>query len=136
MADFRSRANRLADLAAGKAKGIANRAAKKTKNVSRIAKLNVDIATERDCIKRNYLEIGKLYYETHREEPEDFFLQLCQEIDLALETIAGKEAEIVRLKTESRGDEDGPAIEVEITEEPEAPAEADEAEEAPPSPAE
>ena len=76
MADFRSRATRLADLAADRAKGIANRAAKKTKNVSRIAKLNVDIATERDCIKRNYLEIGKLYYETHREAPESYFLEL------------------------------------------------------------
>ena len=133
MADFRSRATRLADLAADRAKGIANRAAKKTKNVSRIAKLNVDIATERDCIKRNYLEIGKLYYETHREDPEDFFLQLCQEIDLALETIADREAEIARLKTESRGDEGGPAIEVEITEEPEAPAEAPEGPADPPS---
>ena len=131
MADFRSRANRLADLAAGKARGLASLAARKTKNVSRIAKLNVDIATERDCIKRNYLEIGKLYYETHREDPESYFLQLCQEIDLALETIAGKEAEIVRLKTENHEGKDGPAIEVEITEEPEAPAETNAAEAAP-----
>ena len=121
MADFRSVASRLADRAAGRAKGIASLAARKTKNVSRIAKLNVDIAAERDTIKRNYLEIGKLYYETHREDPEGFFLQLCQEIDVSRETIARMENEILRLKTEPSGDGEPPAIEVEITQEPDIP---------------
>ena len=101
MPDFKKRAGALANAAAGRAKTLASFAAKKTKNVSRIAKLNVDIAGERDIIKRNYSEIGKLYYETHREDPESFFVQLCQEIDLSYESIAGMEAEIVRLKTEN-----------------------------------
>ena len=120
MADFRKAAGRFADFTAGKAKGFAALAAKKTKNVSRIAKLNVDIASERDTIKRNYLEIGKLYYETHREEPESYFLQLCREIDLSLESISSMESEIARLKTGSAGSEapSVPEIEVEITEEP------------------
>ena len=118
MADFRKTAGRVTGFAAGKAKGLASFAAKKTKNVSRIAKLNVDISSERDTIKRNYLEIGKLYYETHREDPEPYFLQLCQEIDLSLESIARMEAEIVRLKTEDHKARKAPAVEVEITEEP------------------
>ena len=117
MADFRKTAGKVAGFAAGKAKTFALFAAKKTKDVSHIAKLNVDIASERDCIKRNYLEIGKLYYETHREDPESYFMQLCQEIDLSLESIARMESEIARLKTESASGQ--PDIEVEILDEDE-----------------
>ena len=120
MPDFRKTAGNIASFAAGKAKTIAVFAARKTKNVSRIAKLNVDIAAERDSIKRTYNEIGKLYYETHRDAPEAFFVQLCQEIDLSLESIAAMETEIVHLKAEdsARGQEE-PDVVVEITEEPE-----------------
>ena len=127
MPNFRKTAGNIASFTAGKAKSLAVFAARKTKNVSRIAKLNVDIAAERDGIKRTYNEIGKLYYETHREAPEAFFVQLCQEIDLSLEHISAMETEIVRLKAEDsvRGGKE-PDVVVEITEEPDdAPAEND-----------
>jgi len=99
MPDFKRNAGKIAGAAAGRAKIFASFAARKTKNVSRIAKLNVDIASQRDTVKRIYREIGKLYYETHREDPESYFAQLCQEIDVSMESIAAMEAEIVRLKT-------------------------------------
>ena len=124
MPDFKKAAENVAGFAANRAKSLASFTAKKTKNISRIAKLNVDIAAERDTIKSAYSEIGKLYYETHREAPEDFFLQLCLEIDHSLESIADMEREIVRLKTEDlRADipadaiKSEPDIEVEIVEE-------------------
>ena len=104
MPDFKKKASKLAGRAAGKAKTFASFAATKTKHVSRIAKLNVDIASERDTIKRVYREIGKLYYETHREDPETYFVQLCREIDVSMESIASMEAEIVRLKTQGNGE--------------------------------
>ncbi len=113
---------------AGKAKGFALFAANKTKKVSRIAKLNIEITSRRETIKRAYSEIGKLYYESHKDAPEGFFIQLCQEIDVSMEAIAAMEAEIARLKMtdeEPEASDDGAAIEVEITEEPEAPAEAE-----------
>ncbi len=100
MPDFKKKAGTFASSAAGKARTFALFAAKKTKNVSRIAKLNVDIASERDSIKRTYLEIGKLYYETHKENPEGFFVRLCQDIDKSMVSIAAMEAEVVKLKTE------------------------------------
>lgn len=127
MPNFRKTAGNIASFTAGKAKSLAVFAARKTKNVSRIAKLNVDIAAERDGIKRTYNEIGKLYYETHREAPEAFFVQLCQEIDLSFEHISAMETEIVRLKAEdsARGSKE-PDVVVEITEEPDdAPEEND-----------
>lgn len=100
MPEFRKKAGAAANAAAGKVRTFALFAAKKTKNVSRIAKLNVDIAAERDSIKRAYREIGKLYYETHRDAPEGFFVRLCQDIDHSMASIASMEAEVVRLKTE------------------------------------
>ena len=115
MPNIRKTAGNIASFAAGKAKTFALFAARKTKNVSRIAKLNVEIASERDSIKRTYNEIGKLYYETHREDPEAFFVQLCQEIDLSLEHISDMETEIVRLKAEDARGGGEPDVEVEIT---------------------
>ena len=120
MADFRKKAGAFANRAAGKAKTFAVFAARKTKDMSHIAKLNVDIASERDTIKRAYNEIGKLYYETHREDPEGFFVQLCQEIDVAYDTIAAKEAEIVRLKTQAEGAEQDDAAAAESAAAPDA----------------
>lgn len=120
MPDIRKTAGNIASFAAGKAKTFAVFAARKTKNVSRIAKLNVDIASERDSIKRTYNEIGKLYYETHRDAPEAFFVQLCQEIDLSFESIAAMETEIVHLKAEDSARGKEPDVVVEITEETDA----------------
>ena len=122
MPDIRNAAGRFARFAAGKAKSAALFTAKKTKNISRIAKLNVDISAERDTIKQAYGEIGKLYFETHGSDPESFFAQPCMEIENALEAIAAMEAEIARLKTEDlseTADSEGPELEVEIVEEDE-----------------
>lgn len=109
MPDFKKTAGAIASAAAGRARSFAGFAVRKTKNVSRIAKLNVDIAGERDTIKQAYSEIGKLYYETHRQDPEPYFAQLCQEIENAYESIATMEAEIVRIKTKAAPEEDGEA---------------------------
>lgn len=111
MPDFRKNADRFAGFAAGKAKTIASFAAKKTKNVSRIAKLNVEIAAERDTIKRVYREIGKLYYETHRDDPDTYFAQLCQEINVSMESIAAMESEIARIKTHQAAPDTAPGEE-------------------------
>ncbi len=124
MPSFRDTMSGIAQFAAKKTKTAATAAARKTKTVSRIARLNVDIASDRDTIKQAYNEIGKLYFETHKDDPEPCFEQLCREIETCLETIAAKEAEIIRLKTKdlaASAEDPGPAIEVEIVEEPEEP---------------
>ena len=128
---FLEKAGVYAAKATDVAKSLASSMAKKTKNVSHIAKLNVDIAAKRDTIKLAYTEIGKLYYETHREDPEGFFVQLCQEIDAAMSSIRDMETEIAALKAKPEDDsvpgqedsvsetEDDAGIEVEVTEDPE-----------------
>ena len=66
-----------------------------------------------------YREIGKLYYETHRDDPESYFVQPCQEIDMSMEAIAAMEAEIIRLKTQASpaADSGGGAEEIHPSEE-------------------
>ncbi|MCC8078913.1 MAG: hypothetical protein LIO57_02465 [Oscillospiraceae bacterium] len=122
--------------AADYTKDAANKAAEKAKSGTRIAKLKMDIAGERETIKKAYSEIGKLYYDTHKDAPEGFFIQLFEEVAMAQESISKMEAEIETLK--DSGEEDD-SIEVEFEEvvaeeetaacaepeaaEPEAPAE-------------
>lgn len=80
------------------AKDVAGKGLDKAKDVSKIAKLSLDVSTEKDNMKKAYLEIGRLYYDTHKDDPEGFFIQLCDEVTLAQENIAKLETEIAALK--------------------------------------
>ena len=107
---FLSKLGQTADTAkdfAGKAgdgvKDFAEKAADKAKAGGRIAKLTMEISSEKETMKKAYLEIGRLYYEAHKDAPEGFFLQLCEEVALAEKNIADKEAEIAALKEEFGG---------------------------------
>lgn len=95
-------------------KDFAGKAADKAKAGGRIAKLSMEVAQEKENMKKTYLEIGKLYYDTHKDDSEGFFIQLCEEISIAEKTIADKEAEIASLK-EGFGSSD-PDIDVEFEE--------------------
>lgn len=94
-------------------KDLAEKTADAAKASGRIAKLSMDIASEKDNMKKTYIEIGKLYYDTHKDDPEGFFIQLCEEITLSKENIAAKDAEIEALKGEKCGEDD---IEIEFEE--------------------
>ena len=99
---------------AGKTRGFAEKAADKAKDVGRIAKLNMELGAEKDTIEKAYLEIGKLYYETHKNSPDGFFVQLCDEITLANDNMSKILSELDDLKA-SLGSKGGD-IEVEFTE--------------------
>jgi predicted nucleic acid-binding Zn-ribbon protein len=98
---------------AGKTRDLAGNVADKAKDVSRIAKLNIEISTEKDTIKKAYIEIGKLYYETHKDDPDGFFVQLCDEITVATESIKSKEAEIAEIKAATQEGEPDVVVEFE-----------------------
>ena len=83
---------------AGKAGEGAKNLADKAKDMGRIAKLNMEIATEKENMKKAFAEIGRLYYEAHGDAPEGSFAQLCEEVALAEKNVAEKEAEIAALK--------------------------------------
>ena len=58
----------------------------------------MEASAAREDVKRTYLEIGKLYYDTHKDDPEGFFVQLFEEVRLAEEDIAAREAELSALR--------------------------------------
>ncbi len=105
----------FAGKAADVTRGVAGKAADKAKAGGRIAKLTVDIAREKDEMKKTFLEIGKLYYDTHKDNPDGFFTQLCEEIALAEKNVAEKEAELAELK-EAFNSKAEPDVEVEFEE--------------------
>ena len=105
----------IAGRAADATRGIAGVAAEKAKAGGRIAKLTMDIAKEKEDMKKTFLEIGKLYYDTHKDAPEGFFSQLCEEIALAEKSVAAKQAELDELKASFTTPET-PDVEVEFEE--------------------
>lgn len=69
----------------------------KAKDVSGIAKLKLDIKSKEEFIKEQYIELGKVYYEMHRDdaaEGQDRF-DLIKE---ALEEIERMKVQILELK--------------------------------------
>ena len=82
-----------------KGRKITNKAAAKTKDITRIAKLSIDLSTQKDVVESTYAEIGRLYYETRNEgSSPDTFAQLCEEISIAKEHILKIQAEIDALR--------------------------------------
>ena len=123
--DIKEKVKETFDIVADTTRDVASKTADKAKNMSRIAKLSLEINGEKDTIKKAYTEIGKLYYETHKDDPDGFFAQLCDEITLANTSIIEKETEIAELKAEGIS-EDGIEVEFEeIVTEAEAEAECD-----------
>ncbi|MGE4353097.1 MAG: hypothetical protein AB7D36_03305 [Oscillospiraceae bacterium] len=113
MFDFNNLKSKVMDSinkAADTTRDFADKATDKAKDVSRIAKLSLEINSEKDVIRKAYSEIGKLYYETHKDDPEGFFIQLCDEVTLAMENITAKEAEIAELKSNNSTDDDNSIV--------------------------
>ena len=83
---------------AGKAGEGAKNLADKAKDMGRIAKLNMEIASEKENMRKAFTEIGRMYYDAHKDDPDTLFIQLCEEIALAEKNVADKENEISLLK--------------------------------------
>ena len=106
MDDFKEKAKNTIDAVAEKTMEIAGQATEVVKNYARIAKLTLEIGGERDVIKKAYAELGKLYYSTYKDEAQGFFVSLCDEITMAMDSISAKELEIAELKAGAPNDED------------------------------
>lgn len=55
----------------------------KAKEIAEIANLRSQIATCEEVIKKNYLEIGRLYYELYGDMEEETFAKQCRAIQNA-----------------------------------------------------
>ena len=114
----------------------ANVAMDKTRDAARLAKLTVALTSEKDALKKAYIELGKAYYEEHHNDAEGLYAQLVEEVDAVNARIEEMQSEIDSLKgsfhasedasfedvvAQDEGDEDI-SVEITIEEEPEAPA--------------
>ena len=81
-----------------KARELTNTGVAKARELSEIGKLKVQNVSEQDEIRRAYLEIGKIYYEQHGQEPDVVFASLCKKIDESMARIEYNNIRIVDLK--------------------------------------
>lgn len=70
----------------------------KAKEMAEIASLKSQIGTCEDVIKKNYAEIGKLYYENFGNCAEELFAKQCRAIRNAQAGVADLEAKIKEIK--------------------------------------
>ena len=84
----------FAGRAAAGAKNVAGTVAGKARSGGSIVKLSMDAATARENLKKIYIEIGQLYYETRKDAPEEPFAQLFEEVRQTEELLAAKEADL------------------------------------------
>lgn len=72
--------------------------ARKTKDLTDIAKINMQISSEEDKIKNKHLELGKLYYELFHATPNEHFQALCEEITHSSNVIESSKRQILSIK--------------------------------------
>lgn len=96
--EFKKAAAETAGTVADKSIVFARKVADKTKCVARIAVLRAEIAGEKDLLRNDFKELGKAYYNHHKDDPEPALAQLCTDVSVAAERIAAKRKEIEQLK--------------------------------------
>lgn len=72
--------------------------ADKAKDMAEIASLRNQIAACEDVIRKNYLEIGKLYYEQFKEAEYNDFAEQCTAISNAKNGVEALEEKIKNIK--------------------------------------
>lgn len=77
---------------------VGKEATNKAKEVAGIANLKSQIYACDEVMKKNYIEIGKLYYEKYRENPEEMFAKACREIENAAKEKSELEEKVNEIK--------------------------------------
>ncbi len=72
--------------------------ADKAKDMAEIVNLKSQIRTCEEVIKKNYIELGKVYYEQHSLTPEEEYEEACSAITNAQNAIVDLEAKIKEIK--------------------------------------
>lgn len=85
---------RVGETITSKGKEVADKA----KDVAEIANLRSQITACEDVIKKNYMEIGKLYYEQFKEAEYNEFVEQCTAITNAKNGIEALETKIKEIK--------------------------------------
>ncbi len=90
---------------AGIARDIAASAGDRAKTLGRLAKVTVQINTERTNLDKVYTEIGRLCYENNKGDPGELYSMLFSQVELAETTLTELEDEAATIKA-GLGEED------------------------------
>lgn len=85
---------KLGDTISSKGKEVADKA----RDTAEILSLKSQISTCEEVIKKNYLEIGRLFYEQYGEAPEAPFAKQCKAVRNARVGVRELQAKIDQLK--------------------------------------
>ncbi len=108
--DFEGLKKKVTDIAesvVGKSSEAAKTVADKAQGLAKKAKLNTEVAAEREALKRKYQELGKLYYEKYSGNTDPDFADVAADIELSVSKIAAWQEELAAMDAEE------PATEVE-----------------------
>ena len=94
---------------------VYQKGASRTKAYGRIARLTLDTNSQAEELRKVYTEIGRLYFEQARENPEGVFAPLFAQAGKLLDELKAKEEELEELKRSLGAEAEEKDIEVEIT---------------------
>lgn len=86
---------------------------KKAKDLVSTSKLEGQISAEEEKIHNAFLQIGMDYYHAHKDTPDAFCGQLCEQIAASYDTIEQLKKEVERLKGLQRCPNCGSAVTIE-----------------------
>ncbi len=96
---FADIAKDLAGAAGDKARDLAGGAGEKAKALARLAKLTMELSSERDSLNEAYAEVGKLYFETaDKADPGEMYVRAFDRVMLSLAAIERMETELTELR--------------------------------------
>jgi|GEM_PF-105294 len=78
---------------------ILKKAGKETAKLAKIAKLSAEINSAKEVIRTAQLELGKMYYETFKDDPHPEFAENCIRIKKSIEAIQEKRQLIEEMKS-------------------------------------
>lgn len=70
----------------------------KTKQVGNVAKLNAKIISSEHSVSDNYTILGKFYYDTYKDNPDESVAETVNSITASLDTIADMKKQILAIK--------------------------------------
>jgi len=85
---------------ADKSVEMAKMAGDKAKVIAKLTRLNTELAKEKETLRRTYTEMGKIYYEQHKNSPDESMIQAVADVEHSLQKMEVKRQEIETLKSE------------------------------------
>ena len=96
--DLKKRAKDALDTIADVSVEAYKLAEEKAKVLAKRARLNAEITRERALVRRAKINIGNIYYDLHKDDPDEACKGYCDEITASLDLIAANQRELEELK--------------------------------------